>query len=560
MREDSRVRLRLAARGAAAAAAVYCLVLAALLLANAAQLRRADVVESDAVDRLVKRLEASPGDAGLREEIRAFDFVARRAYFDTRERLRLGSFLLMGGAAVLIASLRLLAWLDARIDLPDPAATPSERRRSGRRARISIAAMGFALCATAVVLSETVAARSTPPGAGSTRQAPASASRLGPDDWPAFRGPGGLGAGGSGAFPTSWDVPSGRGVLWRSPVPLPGFSSPIVLRDTVYLSGSDGQLREVYAFDAASGALRWRREVKDVPGSPEGTPPVTADTGHAASSLATDGERVFAVFSNGDLAAVSPAGEVAWTRSLGVSNNPYGLASSLLVSASTLYVQFDERGGGKLYALDTATGNSVWVVDRVGESAWSSPILVTSGGKPRLVLNGNPAVSCYDAATGRQLWRVECMFGDVAPSPAYADGVTYAAALSAPLTAIGLESGAILWQAAENVPDVSSPAASGGLLFGATSYNMVSCWDARTGAVRWSREFPEPFYASPVIVGGNVYLTDRSGITRVFAASAQYRETATCALGEPSDCTPAFSAGRVYLRGRSFLVCVGGGV
>lgn len=553
----SRETVRLVARAVAAVAAVYCGALVVLLGANVLQVGRVDLLESPALDRLVERLSASPEDRELRDQVRSFDLVARRAYFDSRDRLRAGSILLFGGLVALVASLRVLGWLDARLERPDAPSGVTARRNTARRARLAIAGAGVTLGLATIALSEGLAARDAA-GAASKTERPEVTLLTGPEDWPAFRGPGGAGVAGGMAAPTSWDVPAGRGVLWQVPVPLPGFSSPVVWKGAVYLSGSDGTSREVYSWDGATGALRFRFDARGVPGSPESIPEVTEDTGHAAPSMATDGERVFALFSNGDLVALDAEGALVWSRALGIAEAVYGYASSLLATSSYLYVQYDESGGGRLYALETASGNTAWVVERQAEAAWSSPILAITPAGARLVLNGNPAVSCYDAATGDVLWSVDCMMGDVAPSPAYADGVVYAAASIAPLSAFRIDDGSILWQSSDLVPDVSSPVAAEGLLFSATSYGSVSCRDAATGELRWSHDFDEGFYASPVVAGGMVYLTDRRGRTVVFAAAAAYREASVSPLGEPSDCTPAFSGGRVYLRGKSSLVCVGG--
>ena len=147
--------------------------------------------------------------------------------------------------------------------------------------------------------------------------------------WPRFRGPGGLGISAYTNVPDAWDAASGKGIVWKTPVPLPGNNSPVVWGKRVFLSGADKHRREVYCFDADSGKLVWRQNVPGTPQSTAKPPEVTDDTGYAAPTTATDGRRVFAIFANGDLAAFDVSGKPAWAKSLGIPENSYGHASSL---------------------------------------------------------------------------------------------------------------------------------------------------------------------------------------------------------------------------------------
>jgi outer membrane protein assembly factor BamB len=110
-------------------------------------------------------------------------------------------------------------------------------------------------------------------------------------------------------------------VLWKTPVPLSAPNSPIVWKNRVFMSGATAQQREVYAFDADSGKLLWTKpvRVKDTPAEP---PDVTQDTGYAAATMTTDGQRVFAMFANGDIAAFDFEGKPVWSRNLGRPENP----------------------------------------------------------------------------------------------------------------------------------------------------------------------------------------------------------------------------------------------
>ena len=80
----------------------------------------------------------------------------------------------------------------------------------------------------------------------------------------------------------------------------------------------------------------------------------------AATTVATDGLRVYVMFSNGDLAAFNFDGSVAWAKFLGTPKNQYGHATSLLTWQDRVIVQFDQGEVddklSKLTAFDGATG------------------------------------------------------------------------------------------------------------------------------------------------------------------------------------------------------------
>ena len=516
-----------------------------LLVASHAQSRRADPLESKALAALQTELRRQPDRPDLREEYRRLDLLARRAYFDATAFRRTGAWLLLAGTVVLLVALHFGAALDPP-PRPAPGAPPTG---SAARARWLAGAVGLAAAATLAFF----ALRFPPPAMdGARRGSPLATRGCGrverrrtrgtcgtgardgrlrggpPTDtegrrlwgarlsqWPSFRGPDGSARAGGDAYPTDWDGATGRNVLWRTSLPLPGFNSPVVWGDRVFATGADETAREVYCLDARDGRLLWRHAVAGIPESPAASPAVTPDTGHAAPTAATDGRRVFAIFANGDLVALDFAGKRLWGLNLGVPDNPYGHASSLLVWRDLLVVQYDHRLQARVLALDAATGGVVWERFRESDVTWSSPILIEREGREELVLAGNPTVAGYDPATGDELWSLPVLGGEVAVSPAHDAGMLFAANENARLAAISLAGAPrVAWEHGADLPEVSSPLAARGLLFMANGAGVVSCLDARDGRVLWRREFESGFYASPILAGGLVYLLDRDGVTR----------------------------------------------
>jgi outer membrane protein assembly factor BamB len=173
------------------------------------------------------------------------------------------------------------------------------------------------------------------------------------------------------------------------------------------------------------------------------------------------------------------------------------------------------------------------------------------------VINGNPNVTSYDVLTGKELWSVECMSGDVAPSLAVNTTMVYSVTDYAKLAAIrGGTGAAIIWEDNTFTPDVSSPVATDEFVFVATGSGDIACYNSEKGDTIWTNYFTDQFYASPIIADDLVYLLDRSGVMHIIKADSKFQLISEAALGERADCTPAFSDKRIYIRGKKNLYCI----
>ena len=570
LRDEVGATLHRIAGGTAVVAGVFSLVVAILMITNYIRLETTDPLDNPSLLHLLERLYTGGAESAgerdqLMSDIRALDVLSRRAYFTAKWQIQSGAYLLAGGVVLLLVCLKGLQLLGPKPPEPDDA-TADTLEASRRRSRWAVGIGGtliFAFAVVSAVLSRGILAREyTLPSEDGSPSIPKITDVASVEDilknWPNYRGPFGLGISGAGEAPLDWDGESGRGVLWKTPVPLPGYGSPIVWEKRIFLSGADERKREVYCFDADTGELLWSGNAESVAGSPATSPEVSSDTGYAAPTMATDGERVYAVFANGDVVSFDFTGNRMWGRNLGVPDNLYGHASSLLVYRSLLIVQYDHDGGARVMGLDSASGATVWETPREVYTSWATPIIARDGAAARLILSANPLVAFYDPETGEELWSMELLFGEIAPSPAYSAGRVYVAAQFAVMAAIDVESGDILWVFREDLPDVSSPLATEDYVILATGYGVVTCLDAESGEVRWLHEFEDGFYASPVKVGEHIFLLDKKGIMRVFRADPEFELVASPSLGEASLCTPAFSEGRIYIRGNEHLYGIDG--
>jgi outer membrane protein assembly factor BamB len=607
-------KIKLAQRIAIIAAG-FALIMAVLLIANFVQTKLNKPIDNKTIPALVKRLSENPSDETLKAEIRAFDLMARKAYFTSQWQIRTGSYLMFLGIIISILAIRYILAAKSKLNEIDRAneavgldklvaqkwviyvgsglivialvsgflASNSLKEYMVNENIVAVedpSAVPVASAEQASAPAEQAAAPVTNENATTENAAPANPSETPAGNvstevaakpaalptqaelkanYPFFRGPQGDGIAFQKNTPTDWNGAGGKNVVWKVKVPKAGFSSPIIWGNQLFVTGADAQARMVYCYDKNSGKLLWEAAADNIPGSPAGMPKVTADTGLAAPTMATDGRAVFAIFATGDVIALDMSGKRLWARNLGVPDNHYGHGSSLIVYKDKLLIQYDTNRSGKLMALDTQTGTTAWEAARNSKISWSSPILVNTGSRTEVILTTNPNVNGYDPQTGKELWNIACLSGEVGPSAGYADGMVFACNEYAKLVGIKIGGGTpeIVWEADEFLPEVSSPLAVNGLLFIATTYGVLACYDAKTGAKNWSQEYGDAFYSSPVYADGKVYITDMTGKTHIVKATKDYQLIGTPELGEKAVCSPIFQDGKVYLRGMNNLYCLG---
>ncbi|MCR5432773.1 MAG: PQQ-like beta-propeller repeat protein [Bacteroidaceae bacterium] len=371
----------------------------------------------------------------------------------------------------------------------------------------------------------------------------------------AFRGNNSSGTSSARGIATSWNLKSKKNILWQSTVPKHGYNSPVITGHNVFITGADEQARELYCFDVWTGELKWTVKADGISGSPSSMPKVNDDTGLAASTVATNGSEVAAIFATGDVICANMDGKRLWAKNIGLPDNHYGYASSLLMFGNILIIQYQNNSDARILALNTKNGNQIWSKATKDKIAWSSPIIAKLGGKSTLVVMGNPAIAAYNPGDGAELWRVDCMSGEVGSSPASADGLVFGASEYATCIAIDGATGETLWEASDYLPECSSLAATKDFVFCATSYGMVCAYDAKTGEVKKEHDLTTPFYSSPVVVDGKVYLFSNSGKVYIFKSST-FDLITSFETGEKTFATPAFTDGMMIVRTDESLYCV----
>ncbi|MCL4819124.1 MAG: PQQ-binding-like beta-propeller repeat protein [Vicinamibacteria bacterium] len=223
----------------------------------------------------------------------------------------------------------------------------------------------------------------------------------GAQDWPRFRGPQGTGVAEGAALPAVFGP--AKNLVWRVEVPR-GRSSPIVVRDRVFLTALDGDRLATLAFDLATGAPLWRRDVARAHAHD-----VYVGNDSATPTPASDGESLFVFFPDLGLLAFDLDGQERWRLPLGPFDSFYGLSGSPVVHGDTVALVCDQRKGSFALAVDKRSGAVRWRVARPNAvtEAYATPVVhAPDSGSPQLLVAGARRNDGYDLATGRSLWWV----------------------------------------------------------------------------------------------------------------------------------------------------------
>ena len=221
------------------------------------------------------------------------------------------------------------------------------------------------------------------------------------DNWPQFRGPGGLGVGNDKASLPSEFGPT-KAVLWKTELTL-GHGSPCVWGDRIFVTGFNSALNkpEVIAINRKDGKVAWRQTV----------PTTELEKVHEVSSPATstpvtDGEKVFVYIGSYGLLAYDLQGKVAWEYPMGVSKSPYGSGTSPMLAGDLVLITRDYPPDPFLLAVQKKDGKLAWKQDLVQSeqrgprTAHSTPVIWQG----QIVLNRPGEVSAYAPKDGKRLW------------------------------------------------------------------------------------------------------------------------------------------------------------
>ncbi len=591
------------ARAAAFVSAVFLCIVISVMIYNHIIINNADILEPGKLTQLKAQLVKNPDNDALRNRIRDYDYNLRKEFFRRQELISRGRYMLLVGVIILLICLRYIHSLrptDYSYLQATEAGSPNNRSKNDTKTNLTFISsavvsslllllglfyvifpgnyLGFVNPVITITSngtnnnnnnsSNSKAGTNNNISNANTNNTPAWPSdREIKKNWPRFRGPSGLGISAYTNIPDSWDAASGTNILWKVPVALPGRNSPVVWGKRIFLTGATEKQRWVYCFDTDTGKLLWQKQVKNIPGTPPEPPEVSEDTGFASPTTVTDGKRIYALFANGNLACFDIKGNKVWFRNMGLPDSVYGFATSLVMYHNLLLIKYDqgapEDGKSRLWAIDASNGKVAWQKKRPVANSWSTPIIAATANGKELITCADPWLIAYNPTTGSEIWKAKCLYGDVAPSPYYANGIVLAVKPSEELIALkanqkgDITDTGILWKTDEGVPDISSPLSDGKYVF-TTTGETISCYNFKTGKLLWQKDMGVEFNASPSLVGNKVYFiaNDPDGSAVIIKSADKYTELSRAKLGEPVYASPAFTNGRIYIRGKKHLFCI----
>jgi len=395
-------------------------------------------------------------------------------------------------------------------------------------------------------------------------------------DWAQFRGPGGNATSPDAQTPIEWD--DEKNIVWKTPLPGRGASSPILYGDRAFLTaytgygvneepGEKSDLKlHVLCFNASTGTLLWDQSIR-ASDQTQNYGKRVADHGYATSTPVTDGQSVYAYFGVSGLVAFDMDGTLKWQQNTGTNTAGFGSASSPVLHGDLVIVNASIESS-TLFAFHRETGREVWKLAPVNR-AWSSPCIAeTATGEHELVVSHKDEILGLDPLTGRKLWWCQGILDYTVPVPVFDNGIVYCLggrsnqSMAVRLGGRGdVTESHKLWESRIGA-NVTSPVYFDGHLYWASDKAIQVCLDARTGAEVYRERLPtrSRIYASIVRAGSRLYVTTRDLGILVLEARPEFKVLARNQFELDQsllNASPAVRGNHLLVRTDRFLYCIG---
>ncbi len=438
------------------------------------------------------------------------------------------------------------------------------------------------------------------------------------DNWPSFRGADALAvADDDERLPTTWSTT--ENVVWKTAVDGLGWSSPVIWGDRIFVTSvaSDGEIEEprmglyfpygspesggaptkegvlkerdpdlhhwiVYALDFESGDVLWKTEVHSE--APQFDRHLKNT--YASETPVTDGKRVYAYFGNVGIFALDMQGELVWEKRFEAQSTRlgWGTAASPVLHEDMVFVVNDNDQQSFITALDTATGEEKWRVDREEGTNWATPFVWTNPQRTEVITAGTDQVRAYDLE-GNEIWHFGGLNSISIPQPFSQHGLLYVMSgyvgdRVKPVYAIrpgatgdislaeGQQSNDfIVWYQDGAGPYHPTPLVYGDYYFTLLDFGFYTVHNAKTGEELYFTEQQKKnsevrrrvgrgtggFTASPWAYNGKIFLLSEGGDTYVVDTANDFEVIGTNSLDEVAMSTPAIARGSLFIRTRSHL-------
>ncbi len=416
------------------------------------------------------------------------------------------------------------------------------------------------------------------------------------DSWPDFRGPWGDGHAAAKNDEKVYGVPlhwgDQKNVTWKTPIPLLGLSSPVVMNDRVWITTADegGHDYFVICVDATSGDILNQQKIFHID-EPQSLGNGRQDNSYATPSAVLESGRAYVHFgSSGTACLDAEKFEVLWKRNDMPCWHYRGASSSPVLHENLLILTFDGADQQYHIALNKNTGETVWRTDRsaiwndehvenqmVKDGDWrkahSTPLIVELDHGATMFSVGAKAAYAYEPSSGKELWRMDHQAYSAAPRPLYFQNhALFVTGFSRGAEMCSVRTGGkgvvtdthVNWKIKTPFPKYSSPIIVEDLIYLALDDSFLACIEADTGETVWKERVGGKFRACPIYADGHLYFFSLEGVTTVIKPGRTFEILATNRLEEntPNDdprrgpgfmASPAVVGDSLFLRTRHHL-------
>ncbi len=394
-------------------------------------------------------------------------------------------------------------------------------------------------------------------------------------NWPHWRGPHLNGIADGKGYPTEWGLE--KNILWKTDIPGYGCSTPVVWKDSIFLTTNTDGKNWLYCLNRA-GEKQWQKEL-----GKERTGKHKKASG-ANPSPVTDGKHVYAYYKSGDLTCLDFSGKILWKTNLqerfAKDTLWFDLGTSPVLTKKYVVVACIQSGPSYLVAFEKETGDVAWKEDRIfkapeeANQTYSSPIVYEENGQERIVTLGADHVTSHNAEDGKLIWKI----GEMNPDE---DG--YFRSISSPVVSKELVvipysrgqtmraikrggSGDVtennvewLLKIKKETADIPTPIVTNDRVYYISDKGIMVSLNLKTGETIWKKQVEKHrkvFSSSPTLVDGKIYATREDGTTFVFKAGDEYELLARNEMKEFTIATPVFVDGQILFRTSTQLFCI----
>ena len=389
-----------------------------------------------------------------------------------------------------------------------------------------------------------------------------SASAMQAADWPQWQGPERTRISRETGLLKAWPA-SGPPLVWTSTGLGAGYGSMAVVGDRVYLQGLRGSASTVIALNGADGKEVWATSL----GGTETR--MRSDRGPGPRGTPTfDGDRLYVLTENGDLACLRTDGTIVWQRNIlkdfGGAQLNWLISESPLVDGQHLVVSPGGPGAG-MVKLDKMTGATVWVAKELSDDAGYSSVIAADvqGVRTYLTFTGAAGIGVR-AADGKLMFRYPApsnRTANVATPVFFNDQVFFTSAYGTGGGLVGLtaQNGEVaskeIYFTREMQNHHGGVVLLNGNLYGFNNA-ILTCLEFATGAVKWRDRSVGK--GTVMIADGHLYLQSEDNVVGLAEATPEgYREKGRFTIpdkGLPSWAHPVISDGRLYVRNQDTVL------